>query len=47
MGFLLLIVGLLADLLAVNRSLLEDLDWRFKKLEERLTKPTDRNPRSP
>jgi len=40
-GFFLLIVGLLADLLAVNRSLLEGLDWRLKKLEARLTGSPD------
>ena len=32
-GFFLGVVGLLADLLAVNRSLLEEIDWRVKKLE--------------
>ncbi len=32
-GFFLGVVGLLADLLAVNRTLLEGLDWRVKKLE--------------
>jgi hypothetical protein len=37
MGFFLLVVGLLADLLAVNRSLLEGLDWRLKKVEEQVT----------
>jgi glycosyltransferase involved in cell wall biosynthesis len=36
MGFFLSVVGLLADLMAVNRKLLEDLDWRMKKVEERL-----------
>lgn len=41
MGFFLLVVGLLADLLAVNRSLLEGLEWRLRKLEERLPTPTD------
>lgn len=34
LGFFLVVVGLLADLLAVNRSLLEGLDWRMKRLEE-------------
>lgn len=38
MGLSLGVVGLLADLLAVNRSLLEGVDWRLKKLEERVTK---------
>lgn len=41
MGFFLLVVGLLADLLAVNRTLLEGLEWRLRKLEERLPTPTD------
>jgi glycosyltransferase involved in cell wall biosynthesis len=35
-GFFLVVVGLLADLAAVNRSLLEGLDWRLRSLEERL-----------
>jgi len=35
-GFFLVIVGLLADLLAVNRVLLEGVDWRLKRIEERL-----------
>jgi glycosyltransferase involved in cell wall biosynthesis len=39
MGFFLLVIGLLADLLAVNRSLLEGLDWRLKRLEGRLARP--------
>ena len=41
MGFFLLIVGLLADLLAVNRTLLEGLEWRLKRLEERFPASTD------
>jgi glycosyltransferase involved in cell wall biosynthesis len=45
-GFFLLIVGLLADLLAVNRSLLEGVDWRLKKLEARLTEPPDSDHRT-
>ncbi len=35
-GFFLTIVGLVADLIAVNRKLLEGLDWRLKKMEERM-----------
>jgi glycosyltransferase involved in cell wall biosynthesis len=35
-GFSLGVVGLLADLIAVNRQLLEKLDWRMHMLEERL-----------
>jgi hypothetical protein len=41
MGFFLLVVGLLADLLAVNRTLLEGLEWRLRRMEERLPAPTD------
>jgi glycosyltransferase involved in cell wall biosynthesis len=37
-GFLLAIVGLLADLISVNRQLLEKLDWQVRQLgEERKT----------
>ena len=36
-GFFLVVVGLLADLIAVNRSLLERLDWKVQGIEERLT----------
>jgi glycosyltransferase involved in cell wall biosynthesis len=35
-GFFLLVVGLLADLISVNRKLLEKLDWRLHKLEENI-----------
>jgi glycosyltransferase involved in cell wall biosynthesis len=35
-GFFLSVVGLLADLISVNRKLLEKLDWQMKKIEERL-----------
>jgi len=37
-GFFLSIIGLLADLIAVNRKLLEGLDWRIQKMEEEVTK---------
>ena len=33
-GFFLAVVGLLADLMSVNRKLLEGIDWRLKRLEE-------------
>jgi len=36
MGFFLAIVGLLADLVSVNRKLLERVDWRVQKIEESL-----------
>jgi len=36
-GFFLGVVGLLADLIAVNRQLVEKLDWRLQKIEGRLT----------
>ena len=35
-GSFIVITGLLADLIAVNRKLLENIDWRIKKIEERL-----------
>lgn len=41
-GFFLVIVGLVADLIAVNRQLLERLDWRVQKLEERTERERDR-----
>jgi glycosyltransferase involved in cell wall biosynthesis len=36
MGTFLAIVGLLADLISVNRQLLERVDWRMQRIEERL-----------
>ncbi len=33
-GFFLVVIGLLAELIAVNRNLLERLNWRLKKVEE-------------
>jgi len=33
-GFSLAVVGLIADLISVNRKLLEKLDWRVQKIEE-------------
>ena len=32
-GVFLIIVGLVADLISVNRKLLEDIDWRLKRIE--------------
>lgn len=40
-GAVLVLAGLLADLIAVNRKLLEDVDWRVRKVEERLDRPGD------
>lgn len=37
-GFFLLVVGLLADLISVNRKLLESMDWRLKTVEDVLRK---------
>lgn len=36
MGFFLVVVGLVADLIAVNRSLLERVDWHVRRLDDRL-----------
>jgi hypothetical protein len=36
MGFFLSVIGLIADLISVNRKLLEKVDWRLRQLEERL-----------
>jgi glycosyltransferase involved in cell wall biosynthesis len=35
-GFFLVVVGLVADLLAVNRNLLERLDWKVQQIEDKL-----------
>jgi glycosyltransferase involved in cell wall biosynthesis len=35
-GFFLVVVGLLADLISVNRKLLEKLDWRVQQMEEKI-----------
>jgi glycosyltransferase involved in cell wall biosynthesis len=35
-GFFMVVVGLLADLIAVNRKLLEEIDWRTRKVEEKM-----------
>ncbi|PPJ43346.1 MULTISPECIES: glycosyltransferase family 2 protein [unclassified Pseudoxanthomonas] len=34
-GFLLVMMGFIADLIGVNRRLLERIDWRLKRLEQR------------
>jgi glycosyltransferase involved in cell wall biosynthesis len=38
-GLALVVVGLLADLIAVNRQLLEDLDYRLRRMESRERTP--------
>jgi hypothetical protein len=38
-GLALAVVGLLADLISVNRKLLERLDWRLQKVEEKVDEP--------
>jgi glycosyltransferase involved in cell wall biosynthesis len=43
-GFFLVVVGLLADLAAVNRSLLEGLDWRLQRLEEGMSERRQGSP---
>ena len=35
-GFFLVVIGLITDLIAVNRKLLERVDWRMHRLEERI-----------
>lgn len=37
-GFFLGVIGLLADLVSVNRKLLENIDWRLQKIEEKIEK---------
>lgn len=34
-GLFLVVIGLLADLIAVNRQLLEDVEWRVRRIEDR------------
>jgi glycosyltransferase involved in cell wall biosynthesis len=43
-GFFLVVVGLLADLIGVNRNLLERVDWKVQQIEEKLgNKKEDNN----
>lgn len=42
-GFVLLVAGLLADLMAINRKMLEDLRWRQFRMEEHLFSRRERN----
>ena len=43
-GFFLAVIGLLADLISVNRKLLEGVDWRLRKMEEAGTDKARRDP---
>jgi glycosyltransferase involved in cell wall biosynthesis len=36
-GFLMSVIGLVADLISVNRKLLEEIDWRVKNIEEQIS----------
>jgi len=38
MGFVVVVTGILADLIAVNRKLLEQIAWRIKKIEDKQNK---------
>jgi hypothetical protein len=40
-GFFLFIMGLLADLISVNRKLLEKLDYRMRQIEDHQTREKD------
>lgn len=41
-GLFLVVIGLLADLIAVNRQLLEDVEWRVRRMEDRASaRPSD------
>ena len=37
-GFFLSVVGLVADLISVNRKLLEKLDWKVRQIEENISR---------
>jgi len=39
-GFLMSVIGLVADLISVNRKLLEQIDWRVKNIEEEIRNKT-------
>jgi hypothetical protein len=43
-GLMLLVIGLLADLIAVNRQLLEDVEWRIRRMEQRADERAVRGP---
>ncbi len=41
-GLFFIVIGLVTDLIAVNRKLLEKIDWRIYQLEERIGQKNDR-----
>jgi glycosyltransferase involved in cell wall biosynthesis len=45
-GLFLIVIGLLADLIAVNRQLLEDVEWRVRRMEGRRPSVEDHPPKS-
>lgn len=42
-GFILFLIGLIADLIAVNRKLLEKINWRIQNVEEIILKEKNKN----
>jgi glycosyltransferase involved in cell wall biosynthesis len=42
-GFVVLVTGILADLISVNRKLLEQIDWRLKQVDEKIKPRTKTN----
>jgi len=43
-GLFLIVIGLLADLIAVNRQLLEDVEWRVRRMEGKRPPAEDHPP---
>lgn len=39
MGFMIIVTGVIAELISVNRTLLEQIGWRLKKLEAKIREP--------
>jgi hypothetical protein len=46
-GFMVWVAGMLADLIAVNRALLEDIRYRLRRIELDREVPAERTSRSP
>lgn len=46
-GFFLVVIGLITDLISVNRKLLERVDWRMRRLEDRVRADSDDRAHSP